>query len=92
MWSSLWYVSLSCAGGVIVFSHDVERSLAKLRLQRLNPSVRCDDDSMTLHVHGSQVPNFLVETGKTGIWLVLYFLPQSSAQFEVTLSCSAMYS
>lgn len=47
-----------------LFSCFVEWSqLAKLRLQRLHPSVWCDDESMTLHIHGSQVPNFLVDTG-----------------------------
>ncbi|KAG7319174.1 hypothetical protein KOW79_017648 [Hemibagrus wyckioides] len=40
--------------------------LAMLKLQRLSPSVRCDNNSMSLHIQGSRVPNFLVETGKEG--------------------------
>ncbi|XP_017568051.2 uncharacterized protein LOC108436210 [Pygocentrus nattereri] len=38
--------------------------LAELKLQRLRPSVRCGNDSMTLHLLGWSVPDFLVETGE----------------------------
>ncbi|TSY83927.1 hypothetical protein Baya_13864 [Bagarius yarrelli] len=40
--------------------------LAMSRLRRLSPSVRCANESMSLHLKGSQVPNFLVETSKDG--------------------------
>ncbi|KAI4890166.1 hypothetical protein NFI96_033013, partial [Prochilodus magdalenae] len=38
--------------------------LAELRLQRLRPSVRCDNDSMTLRIVGRRAPDFLVERGE----------------------------
>ncbi|KAL7837236.1 hypothetical protein SRHO_G00269470 [Serrasalmus rhombeus] len=38
--------------------------LAELKLQRLRPSVQCGNDSMTLHLLGWSVPDFLVETGE----------------------------
>ncbi|XP_053530172.1 uncharacterized protein LOC128628921 isoform X2 [Ictalurus punctatus] len=41
--------------------------LSTLMLRRWSPSVQCDDDSMSLHIQGSRVPNFLVETSEEGL-------------------------
>lgn len=39
--------------------------LAKTKLHRLGPSVRCGNDSMTLHIPGAiRTPHFLVDRGK----------------------------
>ncbi|KAI5093613.1 hypothetical protein C0J45_16751 [Silurus meridionalis] len=40
--------------------------LAKLVLRHWSPSVQCDNDSMSLRIHGTQIPKFLVETSKGG--------------------------
>ncbi|KAK3536910.1 hypothetical protein QTP86_027075 [Hemibagrus guttatus] len=40
--------------------------LAMLKLRRLSPSVQCDNNSMSLHIQGSRVPDFLVETSEEG--------------------------
>lgn len=50
--------------------------LAMLRLRRLSPSVQCHNDSMSLQIKGSQVPNFLVETSEEGL-VPLSQLPSS---------------
>ncbi|TRY99232.1 hypothetical protein DNTS_031408 [Danionella cerebrum] len=38
--------------------------LAKAKLQRLGPSVRCGNDSMTLKIPGSRTPHLLVDRGE----------------------------
>ncbi|XP_060713546.1 uncharacterized protein LOC132837746 [Tachysurus vachellii] len=40
--------------------------LGMLKLWRLSPSVQCDNDSMSLRIQGSRVPNFFVETSEEG--------------------------
>ncbi|KAK7153456.1 hypothetical protein R3I93_011388 [Phoxinus phoxinus] len=45
-------------------SNEEERfRLAKAKLRRLGPSVRCGNHSMTLHIPGSRTPHFLVDRG-----------------------------
>ncbi|KAF4090624.1 hypothetical protein AMELA_G00054520, partial [Ameiurus melas] len=44
-----------------------ESQLSTIMLRRWSPSVQCDDDSMSLHIQGSRVPSFLVETSEEGL-------------------------
>ncbi|XP_067287920.1 uncharacterized protein [Pseudorasbora parva] len=44
-------------------SNEERFHLAKAKLQRLGSSVHCANDSMTLHIQGSRMPQFLVDRG-----------------------------
>ncbi|KAF4090656.1 hypothetical protein AMELA_G00054580 [Ameiurus melas] len=44
-----------------------ESQLSTIMLRRWSPLVQCDDDSMSLHIQGSRVPSFLVETSEEGL-------------------------
>ncbi|KAF5904621.1 mucin-5AC-like isoform X1 [Clarias magur] len=55
--------------------------LPELMLRRWSPTVQCDYDSMSLHVQGSRLPSFLVETSEEG--LVPFFQMPSYCGFSV---------
>lgn len=37
--------------------------MVESKLRRLNPTVYCGGESMTLRVHGSNLPNFMIDGG-----------------------------
>ena len=51
----------------------VRHNLMNAKLKRIDPSVQCSDNLMTLRVKGVRAPHILVDSGRFYMWLFFFF-------------------
>lgn len=77
-WLSVEFDVLSHQTEFVLFFFSVRYNLMNAKLKRVDPSVQCSENLMTLRVKGVRAPHILVDSGRFYMWSFFFFFGAKS--------------